>query len=61
MRKFLRVLEFFLLALSNRFVTCSLKFNFLSIAKLRSFSESKFYSIQAGSENFVFMSRLDRK
>ena len=42
----------FLLALTNRLITCSLKFNFLSIVTPRIFWEFEFYSMQAGSENF---------
>ena len=51
----------FLLALTNRLITCSLKFNFLSIVTPRIFWEFEFSSMQAGSENFVFMSRLNSK
>ena len=51
----------FMLAVSHRLVTCLLKFNFLSMVTPRSFLEFEFNSMQAGSKNFVLMSRLDRK
>ena len=51
----------FLLALPDWSVLCLLKLFFLSIVTPGRFWEPTFSSMQAGSKNFVLMSRLDKK
>ena len=59
--KILPSASIFLLALCHSLVTCTFKFNFLSIVAPRSFWEPELSRKQVSGEIFVLMSRLDGK